>query len=320
MKSETDQDSDSASLLRRITSGDPRAVARAISKVEDSPDDAAELMKQVFPHSGKGLVIGITGAPGAGKSSLVDKLALHYRSREERVGIVAVDPSSPFSGGAILGDRIRMQALGLDKGVFIRSMATRGNMGGLARATVDAVSILAAAGYEKVVVETVGVGQDEVEIVKAADVCVVVLVPGMGDDIQAIKAGIMEIADIFVINKADREGVYATEKELEALLSLAHREDGWLPPIVKTIATENKGVEDLAAAIESYKDFHFRSNLGNERRRAVARWRILELLREKLVARTLDSDSASERLDLLVDEVARRQRDPYSAVEELIKQ
>ena len=319
MKSETDQDSDSASLLRRITSGDPRAVARAISKVEDSPDDAAELMKQVFPHSGKGLVIGITGAPGAGKSSLVDKLALHYRSREERVGIVAVDPSSPFSGGAILGDRIRMQALGLDKGVFIRSMATRGNMGGLARATVDAVSILAAAGYEKVVVETVGVGQDEVEIVKAADVCVVVLVPGMGDDIQAIKAGIMEIADIFVINKADRDGVYATEKELEALLSLAHREDGWLPPIVKTIATENKGLEDLAAAIESYKDFHFRSNLGNERRRAIARWRILELLREKLVARTLDSDSASERLDLLVDEVARRQRDPYSAVEELIK-
>ena len=319
MKSETDQDSDS-SLIRRITSGDPRAVARAISRVVDSPDDASKLMKQIFPHSGKGLIIGITGAPGAGKSSLVDKLALHYRAQEERVGIVAVDPSSPFSGGAILGDRIRMQALGLDKGVFIRSMATRGNLGGLARATVDAVSILAAAGYERVVVETVGVGQDEVEIVKAADVCVVVLVPGMGDDIQAIKAGIMEIADIFVINKADREGVYSTEKELEALLSLAHREDGWQPPIVKTVATENKGIEDLAAAIESYKDFHFRSDLGNQRRRAVARWRILELLRERLVSRTLDSDSASERLDLLVDEVARRQRDPYSAVEELIKQ
>src|SRR6185503_9526584 len=223
MKSGNDHDSGSASLIGRITAGDPRAVARAISKVEDSSDDASALMKEVFPHSGKGLVIGITGAPGAGKSSLVDKLALLYRSRDERVGIVAVDPSSPFSGGAILGDRIRMQALGLDKGVFIRSMATRGNLGGLARATVDAVSILAAAGYEKVVVETVGVGQDEVEIVKAADVCVVVLVPGMGDDIQAIKAGIMEIADIFVINKADREGVYSTEKELEALLSLAHR-------------------------------------------------------------------------------------------------
>ena len=318
MKSGNDHDSSSASLISRITAGDPRAVARAISKVEDSSDDASALMKEVFPHSGKGLVIGITGAPGAGKSSLVDKLALLYRSRAERVGIVAVDPSSPFSGGAILGDRIRMQALGLDKGVFIRSMATRGNLGGLARATVDAVSILAAAGYEKVVVETVGVGQDEVEVVKAADVCVVVLVPGMGDDIQAIKAGIMEIADIFVINKADREGVYSTEKELEALLSLAHREDGWQPPIVKTIATENKGVEELAAAIDSYKDFHFRSEMGNERRKAVARWRILELLRERLVSRTLDSKSASERLDSLADEVARRQRDPYSAVEELL--
>jgi len=320
MKPETDHGSNLASLIGRITSGDPRAVARAISKVEDSSDDASALMKEIFPHSGKGLVIGITGAPGAGKSSLVDKLALLYRARNERVGIVAVDPSSPFSGGAILGDRIRMQALGLDKGVFIRSMATRGNLGGLARSTVDAVSILAAAGYQKVVVETVGVGQDEVEVVKAADVCVVVLVPGMGDDIQAIKAGIMEIADIFVINKADREGVYSTEKELEALLSLAHREDGWQPPIIKTVATENKGITELASAIESYREFHFRSDLGNERRRAVARWRILELLREKLVSRTLDSESASERLDSLSDEVARRQRDPYSAVDELMKE
>jgi LAO/AO transport system kinase len=309
-----------SSLVERVVAGDPRAVARAISKVEDGSDDAAKLMKDIFPHTGRGLVVGITGAPGAGKSSLVDKLALLYRGGKERVGIVAVDPSSPFSGGAILGDRIRMQALGLDPGVFIRSMATRGNLGGLARATVDAVSILDAAGYSKVVVETVGVGQDEVEIVKAADVAVVVLVPGMGDDIQAIKAGIMEIGDIFVINKADREGVYSTEKELESLLSLSTREDGWQPPIVKTIATENKGIEELAAAIESYRDFHFQTDLGTERRRAIARWRILELLRERLLARTLASDCASDTLDRLAEEVAMRRRDPYSAVEELIGQ
>lgn len=306
-----------SSLIERVVAGDTRSIARAISKVEDGKDGAA-LMKEIFPHTGRGLIVGITGAPGAGKSSLVDKLALLYRGRNERVGIVAVDPSSPFSGGAILGDRIRMQALGLDPGVFIRSMATRGNLGGLARATVDAVSILDAAGFSKVVVETVGVGQDEVEIVKAADVSVVVLVPGMGDDIQAIKAGIMEIGDIFVINKADREGVYTTEKELEALLSLSTREDGWHPPIIKTIATENKGIEELAVAIESYREFHFKSELGTDRRRAIARWRILELLRERLVARTLESNSASETLERLADEVATRQRDPYSAVEELI--
>src|SRR5690349_13472959 len=242
-------------LSERVSSGDPAAVARAISKIEDGSNDSAALMKEIYAISRGALVIGITGSPGAGKSSLVDKLALLYRQRGERVGIVAVDPSSPFSGGAILGDRIRMQTLGLDEGVFIRSMATRGNLGGLARATDDAVAILDAAGYARVIVETVGVGQDEVEIVKAADVSIVVLVPGMGDDIQAIKAGIMEIGDIFVINKADKEGVYATEKELESLLSLASRPDFWNPPIVKTIATENKGIEDLSTAIESYRAF-----------------------------------------------------------------
>lgn len=307
------------SLSERVSSGEPAAVARAISKIEDGSAGAAALMKEIYQLSRGALVIGITGAPGAGKSSLVDKLALLYRQRGERVGIVAVDPSSPFSGGAILGDRIRMQALGLDEGVFIRSMATRGNLGGLARATVDAVAILDAAGYAKVIVETVGVGQDEVEIVKAADVSIVVLVPGMGDDIQAIKAGIMEIGDIFVINKADRDGVYATEKELEALLSLTERQDGWDPQIVKTVATENQGLEALSAAIDKFRQTQLSAAEGSERRRAIARWRIVELLRERLLARVLASESSVAMLERLADEVATRRRDPYSAVEELLK-
>ena len=313
-----DASNNTKSLIDRIAAGDSRAVARAISKVEDLSKDASQLMKQIFPLTGRGLIVGITGAPGAGKSSLVDKLAVYYRQRGERVGIVAVDPSSPFSGGAILGDRIRMQTLGLDKGVFIRSMATRGNLGGLARTTVDAVSILDAAGYAKIIIETVGVGQDEVEVVKAADVSVVVLVPGMGDDIQAIKAGIMEIGDIFVINKSDRDGVNSTEKELQALLSLSERSDAWQPPIIRTIATEGTGVEALAAAIDSYREFHQQSSATDGRRQAVARWRILELLRERLVSKALESNSAYEKLDQLAGEVASRQRDPYSAVEELI--
>jgi LAO/AO transport system kinase len=307
-------------LSERVTSGEAAAVARAISKIEDGSADAASLMKQIYQSSRGGLVIGITGSPGAGKSSLVDKLALHYRNGGERVGIIAVDPSSPFSGGAILGDRIRMQTLGLDEGVFIRSMATRGNLGGLARATVDAVAILDAAGYSKIIVETVGVGQDEVEIVKAAEVSVVVLVPGMGDDIQAIKAGIMEIGDIFVINKADRDGVYSTEKELESLLSLSSRADGWEPPIIKTVATENRGVVELATAIEQFRQMQQNVDDSSERRRAIARWRIVELLRERLLARVLESDASIARLDELSHEVATRRRDPYSAVEAMLEE
>ncbi len=309
----------SESSLERIIAGDTIAVARAITRVENDANGASELMKQIFPHTGRGLIVGITGAPGAGKSTLVDKLAAHYRKGGERVGIIAVDPSSPFSGGAILGDRIRMQTLSLDKNVFIRSMATRGNLGGLARATVEAVAILDAAGFSKIIVETVGVGQDEIEVAKTADVCVVVLVPGMGDDVQAMKAGIMEIGDVLVINKADRDGVLRTEKELEALLSLAERSDEWEPPIVKTVAIENKGIEELAVAIDRCREFQRGAAGSNERKRAIARWRILELLRERLVLETLSGDNASERLDQLASEVASKQRDPYSAVEELMK-
>ncbi|HVE56530.1 MAG TPA: methylmalonyl Co-A mutase-associated GTPase MeaB [Pyrinomonadaceae bacterium] len=305
-------------LVEKLLAGETRAVARAITKVENGANASADLMKAVFPRTGNALVIGITGAPGAGKSSLVDKLAMHYRDQGERIGIICVDPSSPFSGGAILGDRIRMSTLGLDKNVFIRSMATRGNLGGLSRTTVDAVAILDAAGFDKVIVETVGVGQDEVEIVKTADVSVVVLVPGMGDDIQAIKAGIMEIGDVFVINKADREGVLRTEKELEALLSLAHRPDFWNPPIVKTIATENKGIADLSKAIESYYEFQ-KSGENLERRKAIAKWRLLELLQERLLADVLNRNGTSEKLDKLAQEIAEKKNNPYSAVEEILK-
>jgi LAO/AO transport system kinase len=306
-------------FIERLFAGDTRTVARAITRVESGSEGAADLMKAVFPRTGKATVIGITGSPGAGKSSLVDKLALFYKDRGERIGIVCIDPSSPFSGGAILGDRIRMATIGLDKNIFIRSMATRGNLGGLSRATVDAVAILDAAGFDKVIVETVGVGQDEVEIVKTADVSVVVLVPGMGDDIQAIKAGIMEIGDVFVINKADREGVIRTQKELEALLSLAHRPDMWNPPIVKTIATESKGIEDLAAAIASYYVFQSEGEGSRVRKQAIARWRLLELLQERLLSNLLNKNGAVERLDEFAAQIADKTIDPYSAVDAMLE-
>lgn len=306
-------------LFKRLLDGEPRFIARSISLVETGGANASELMKAIFRHTGNAEIIGITGSPGAGKSSLVDKLALFYKNKGERIGIICVDPSSPFSGGAILGDRIRMATLGTDPNIFIRSMATRGNLGGLARATVDAVAILDAAGFDKVIVETVGVGQDEVEIVKTADVSVVVLVPGMGDDIQAIKAGIMEIGDVFVINKADREGVLRTQKELEALLSLAHRPDMWHPPIVKTIATESKGIDDLAAAIVSYRVFQSGDSHRNERRQAVARWRLTELLRERLLSDLLSKNGIRDSLERLAGDIAEKKMDPYSAVEELVK-
>lgn len=307
-----------ASIVDRIISRDLRAIARAISKIENDAPDASEILKALFAHTGKGVTIGITGAPGAGKSSLVDKLAMHYRAHQKTVGIIAVDPSSPFSGGAILGDRIRMQTLANDPGVYIRSMATRGNLGGLARATADAVAVLDAAGYDRTLVETVGVGQDEVDIVKTADVSVVVLVPGMGDDIQAIKAGIMEIGDIFVINKAERDGVERTERELIVLLEMSERSDGWHPPIVRTVATQNKGIEQFAEAIEKYAVFRKEQRASIERNAGVAETRIIELLRERLLRRVLTEALAPGDLHELALAVAARQRDPHSIVEEIV--
>lgn len=308
---------DSSSLVERILVRDVRAIARAISKVENDAPHATEILKSLFAHTGRGVTIGVTGAPGSGKSTLVDKLALHYRGLGKTIGILAVDPSSPFSGGAILGDRIRMQGLANDPHVFIRSMATRGNLGGLARATVDAVAVLDAAGYDRILVETVGVGQDEVDIVKTADVSVVVLVPGMGDDIQAIKAGIMEIGEIFVINKAEREGVERTERELIALLEMSERSDGWKPLIIRTVATQNRGIAEFTDAIETYASFRQRESSSMERRVSVAENRLVEMLRERLLRRVLNEALAPGELQELAAAVAARRRDPYSVVEEI---
>src|SRR6516164_9455614 len=241
--------------VERIRQGDVRSLARAISAIEDARPESLALLKALFPHSGRATVIGLTGAPGAGKSTLVDQLAREYRKQERTVGIIAVDPTSPYSGGAILGDRIRMQAHHADPGIYIRSMATRGFLGGLARATTDVSTVLDASGKDLVLIETVGVGQDEVDIVRLADITVVILVPGMGDDVQTIKAGIMEIADIFVINKSDREGADRVEREIRTMQSLALRHDAWVAPVVKTVASDGTGVPELVKAIADYREY-----------------------------------------------------------------
>jgi LAO/AO transport system kinase len=302
----------------QIRAGDVRAIARAITAIEDHDPHAEELLKQIFPSTGRAHVIGVTGAPGTGKSTLVDRLAAHYRSRGDQVGIIAVDPTSPYTGGAILGDRIRMQGHASDAGIFIRSMATRGSLGGLARATGDVALILDAAGKQHVLVETVGVGQDEVDIVRLADCTLVLLVPGMGDDVQNMKAGLMEIADIFVLNKSDREGVENLETQLEAMLELGPGRNGWKPKIVRTVATENKGVDDLVAAIAEYRK-HFDRSADRESKR-VERWkrRLITLAKELFLERTISGAQGEAALDALSREVADRKKDPYAAVHELL--
>ncbi|MFZ0735253.1 MAG: methylmalonyl Co-A mutase-associated GTPase MeaB [Candidatus Sulfotelmatobacter sp.] len=344
-------------MIDSIRSGDARALSRAISTVENRVPGWSDLLKALFPHTGQARVIGLTGAPGAGKSTLVDQLAKLYRkttnphsSRKERglngapgwtrnphpvsqnardkggattlgdenytVGIIAVDPTSPYTGGAILGDRIRMQDHFADPGIYIRSMATRGSLGGLARTTADVASVLDASGRDVILIETVGVGQDEVEIVRLADITIVILVPGMGDDVQTIKAGIMEIADIFVINKSDRDGAERVEREIRALQSLATRNDGWTPPIVKTVASEGKGVEELAAAVAEYEVYLQKEN--RALKKSVENWqeRLVEMLRDAMLekARAQMSDGTLRRL---AAEVAEHRRDPYTLVEEI---
>ena len=310
----------STTIVDRLRSGDAHALARAISTVENRAAGWSDLLKAIFPHTGKARIIGLTGAPGSGKSTLVDQLAKHYRKKQQTVGIIAVDPTSPYTGGAILGDRIRMQDHFSDPGIYIRSMATRGSLGGLARATADAATVLDASGRDLVMIETVGVGQDEVDIVRLADVTIVILVPGMGDDVQTIKAGIMEIADIFVINKGDREGAESVEREIRAMQSLATgtRNDRWTPPIIKTVASEGVGTEALAEAIADYEAYLKKENLVFKKN--VENWqeRLVEMLRDAMLEKVrAQIDGGS--LERYAAEIAEHKRDPYSLVEEIVR-
>jgi LAO/AO transport system kinase len=286
--------------------------------VENHTPGSIELLKELFPHTGKARTIGLTGAPGAGKSTLVDQLAKHYREQKQTVGIIAVDPTSPYTGGAILGDRIRMQQHFSDPGIYIRSMATRGSLGGLARTTADVALVLDAAGRDLVLIETVGVGQDEIDIVRLADVTVVILVPGMGDDVQTIKAGIMEIADIFVINKVDHDGAERVEREIRAMQSLAMRADQWTPSIVKTVATDGRGIQELADVIAAYESHQKKLGLASQRK--VQNWevRLLEMLRDTMLQQARAALPEDE-LSRLAAQVTEHKRDPYSVVEEIAK-
>jgi len=304
---------------RKVLHGDVRAISRAITAIENHAPESEALLKQLFSHTGQAYITGVTGAPGTGKSTLVDRFAAHYRKHHERVGIVAVDPTSPYSGGAILGDRIRMQGHAGDTGIFIRSMATRGFLGGLARSTAEVALLLDAAGKNQILIETVGVGQDEIEIVRLADCVLVVLVPGLGDDIQNMKAGLMEIGDIFVLNKADREGAGRLEEQLHAMLSLVMPRDGWHPPVVRTVATENRGIDELAATIERFRK-HFESS-GQRSAKHAEHWknRLVEMLESRLLEKVLGGKNGEAKLQELAADVAARKKDPFSAVSELLQ-
>lgn len=295
-----------------------RALAQAISLIESGDERAQQMLAELYPQTGRARIIGITGSPGSGKSTLVAALAKHYRKQDQRVGIIAVDPTSPFTGGAILGDRIRMADLYTDRNVFIRSMATRGFLGGLARATNDAVDVLDAAGFDVVLVETVGVGQDEVEVVRTVQTNLVVLVPGMGDDIQAIKAGIMEIGDIFVVNKADRAGADRTVTEVTMMLSLVEEHGEWVPPIVKTVASRQEGIAELDDAIRGHFDYLSRSGELDRRNRDRVRIRIETQLKERFMDRLIGGTISREEYERLLEDVLGKRSNPHEAAESVL--
>lgn len=306
------------SLSDRVLAGDPRALARAISLIEDDSPEGVALVGAVYQRTGHAYLVGVTGPPGAGKSTLVNVLTSELRARRQSVGVIAVDPTSPYTGGAVLGDRLRMQQHAADAGVFVRSMATRGHLGGLARATADAALVLDAAGKDVVIIETVGVGQDEVEIARTADVSIVTLIPGAGDDVQALKAGIMEIADIFVVNKADREGADRVVSAIEGLLALAPAErDAWVPPIVKTIATQGQGVPELVDAIDTFRARQ--AGRLAERRRDRGEHRLRDLVSRRFMAHLEQHVLADGELGSVVDRIAARMIDPYAAAEQLVR-
>lgn len=308
-------------LVAEVLKGSIRALARLITLVENEDPRAMHFMGAIYPHTGNAHIVGITGSPGTGKSTLTDKITAVLRQRKQTVGIIAVDPSSPFTGGALLGDRIRMQRSSGDPDVFIRSMATRGNLGGLARATADVVKIMDAFGKTWIIVETVGVGQDEVEIAKTADTTIVVLAPGLGDTIQSMKAGVMEIADLYVVNKADRFGAdqLLTEVNVRVEQDSQIKEVPWQAPVLKTVAIENQGTESLVNAIEQHRSFLQESGKLNKHRREKARQETLSLLKEEISRNVMEKVLGDGRFEALIDDIITHRKDPYSSVKEIVE-